>query len=66
MNLVAKVSSYQPSTSMGKKVCQKYKCDVIVNLCWNIVSLTNKILTGNFSSRQVAVAHIFTILEDLC
>ena len=65
MNLVTKGLSYQPSNG---KVCQKYKCDhhCDMNLCWDIVSLTNKILAGNFCSRQVTVAHILAILADLC
>ena len=65
MNLVTKGLSYQPSNG---KVCQKYKCDhhCDMNLCWDIVSLTNKILAGNFCSRQVTVAHILAILADRC
>ena len=65
MNLVTKGLSYQPSNG---KVCQKYKCDhhCDMNLCWDIVSLTNKILAGNFCSRQVTVAHILAILADWC
>ena len=48
--------------------CQKYQCDhhSDVNLCWDIVSLANKILTGKFCSTQVTVAHILAILTDWC